>query len=68
MDKKVFECETYVIWERVEVLRYQSGNFILSHPNPKIIEAIIDKERDLIQIRYHWFQDKLNCLRNDLII
>lgn len=68
IDKKVFEYETYVIWERVEKLQYLNGDFVLSHPRAKVLEAIIDKEKDLIQIRYHWFQDKLNNLRNDLIL
>ena len=68
MDKKVFECETYVIWEKVEELQYLNGDFVLSHPKAKVLEAIIDKEKDRIQIRYHWVQDKLKNLRKDLIL
>lgn len=68
MDKKVFECETYVIWEKQEILKYSNGDFVLSRPRAKIIEAVVDEEKDIIRVRYHWFQEKLNNVRNDLII
>ena len=45
IDKKVFECETYVIWQRVEELQYLNGDFVLSHSRAKVLEAIIDKEK-----------------------